>query len=182
MTKKFSHLSCIRFLGCVSEEARRTLQESVAREEALAHRDWNPRILTDILKLNFSTQLIDGLTELYAGCDKHSYPLENELDSMHMRILWELQVFLQRRLPPTGLSIEDALKDTSSKDASSEDIRLSNVESSLELIMLFITGFPSIKISKVNTHLPADLSRTKVRARRARNAEDIESQMADEES
>eukprot|EP00171_Calliarthron_tuberculosum_P021276 IDg21276t1 len=86
-----SHLSGIRFLGCVSEEVRRTLQGSVIQEGAPADREWNLCILPDILTLYFSNQLIDGLTELHDGYDKRSYSHEDELDSIHMRILWELQ-------------------------------------------------------------------------------------------
>eukprot|EP00171_Calliarthron_tuberculosum_P018869 IDg18869t1 len=61
---KFSHFSSIRFLGCVSEEVRSTLQGSFTREETSPDRDWNPRICTASINLYFSTQLIDRLTEL----------------------------------------------------------------------------------------------------------------------
>eukprot|EP00171_Calliarthron_tuberculosum_P003564 IDg3564t1 len=73
-----------------------------------------------------------------------------------MRIMWEIQVFLQRRIPSTNLFSGYA----SAESTISEDAR--------ELMMLFITGFPAIKISKVNTPLPADTG-------------DIESQIADVE-
>eukprot|EP00171_Calliarthron_tuberculosum_P012452 IDg12452t1 len=61
-------------------------------------------------------------------------------------------------------------------------LSISNVESRLELVMLFITGFPAIKISKVNTLVPADSSSANVGVRVHRNGGDIESQMVDVES
>ena len=130
-----------QFLGCVVESVRSFLGKWVHHNSRSASDEsiWNPVISGEKIKFRASRQLTEELIKLRKMEKSAKNLSSNESRNVNMRILWEVQSFLHE-------SISEMME---------EGYKSIFLPRSLNLIMLFLLGFPSITIRKFRQDLHA---------------------------
>lgn len=125
-----------QFLGCVIESVRSFLGSWVLHTSRNTADDsiWMPAVLGEVIEFKSSRQLEEELKK-FQNTDHTAVNLSsNESRNLNMRILWEIQSFLHESI---------------SKIVETEGDN-SYLPRCLNLIMLFILGFPSINVQKIS--------------------------------
>lgn len=128
-----------QFLGCVIESVRSFLANWLQHTsiDKTDPRLWNPPLSGQLIEFRVSRQLEEELKKFRNLSNTAVYLSGSNARNLNMRILWEIQSHLHELISET---VE-------------LDGNITHLPRSLHLIMLFILGFPSITIRRVEQEI-----------------------------